>query len=102
MTRQPRVLNETDVKEIIEDLRKELNLCSERLERGEEEGERPLSQKIFDLEFRIVSPLYYRLQRHLIDWSTRSHHPHLLELEITKRLDREGKKFNDYIMFWSK
>jgi len=47
MTRQPRVLNETDVKEIIEDLRKELNLCSERL-------------------------------------------------------DREGKTFNDYIVFWSK
>lgn len=99
MSHQPRVLNEADVKEMVEDLRNILNLCSKLLEKIAE-GKRPLSQKIFNLEFGLISPLYYRLQWHLIDWGTRDHHPHLSYLEITKQLDREGKKFCDYLVCW--
>ena len=91
-----RILDARDVKEIIEDLKQQLNLASEILARLEE-GEKPLHVKIFDLELRLVSPLYYRLQRHLIDWGDRSCYPHLSGLEITKRADREGKKFNEFV-----
>ena len=94
-----RVLEERDVEEIIEDLRQELNRASRFLERLEE-GERPLHVKIFDFELHLVSPLYYRLQRHLIDWGDRTIYPHLSGLEITKRADREGKKFNELVGEW--
>ena len=92
-----RILDERAVKEIIEDLRQQLNRASGVLARIEEEGERPLHEKIFVLELELVSPLYYRLQRHLIDWCDRSCYPHLSGLEITKRADREGKKFNEVV-----
>jgi len=65
-----RILDERAVQEIIEDLRQELNRASRILARLEE-GERSLHGKIFDLELHLVSPLYYRLQRHLIDWCDR-------------------------------
>jgi len=94
-----RILDERALKEIIEDLRQKLNRASEILARLEE-GERPLHGKIFDLELRLVSPLYYRLQRHLIDWCDRESYPHLSGLEITKRADREGKKFNETVGEW--
>jgi len=92
-----RILDERDFKEIIEDLRQQLNRASDVLDTIEKEGERPLHEKIFDLEIRLVSPFYYRLQRHLIDWCDRSCYPHLSGLEITKRADREGKKFNEVV-----
>ena len=91
-----RILDERAVEKIIEDLRQELNRASKILARLEE-GERPLHVKIFDLELRLVSPLYYRLQRHLIDWCDRESYPHLSGLEITKRADLEGKKFNEAV-----
>jgi len=96
-----RVLDERAVEEIIEDLRQELNRASKILARLEE-GERPLHVKIFDLELRLVSPLYYRLQRHLIDWGDRKCYPHLTGLEVTKRADRKGKKFNESVGEWSR
>ena len=91
-----RILDERDVKEIIEDLRQQLNLASDILARLEE-GEKPLHVKIFDLELRLVSPLYYRLQRHMIDWCDRESYPHLSGLDITRLADREGKKFNEAV-----
>ena len=91
-----RILDERDVKEIIEDLKQQLNLASEILARLEE-GEKPLHVKIFDLELRLVSPLYYRLQRHMIDWCDRESYPHLSGLDIAKLADREGKKFNEAV-----
>jgi len=94
-----RILDERAVKEIIEDLRQELNRASGILARLEE-GERPLHVKILDLELRLVSPLYYRLQRHLIDWGDRSCYPHLSGLEVTKLADLEGKKFNESVGEW--
>ena len=97
----PRILDERDVQEILEDLRQELNRASKILDRVEE-GERPLHVKIFDLELRLVSPLYYRLQRHLIDWGDRKCYPHLSGLEVTKRADREGQKFNELVGEWSR
>ena len=92
-----RILDERDVQEILEDLRQQLNRASDVLDRIEKEGERPLHARIIELELRLVSPLYYRLQRHLIDWGVRSCYPHLSDLQITKRADREGKKFNEFI-----
>jgi len=81
-----RVLNERDVEEIAQDLRQELNRASKCLEKIEE-GERPLHVKIFDMEIRLVYPLCYRLQRHLIDWCNVESCPHLSA--------QEGKKFNE-------
>ena len=92
MTHQTRRLTEEDVREIVEDLRKEVNEASKYLEKGEEEGERPLSNKIFNLKLGVVSPLYYRLKRHLIDWGTRHRHHHSFG-ERLKLFD--GKKFNE-------
>jgi len=92
-----RILDDRDLEEIIEDLRRNLNRASDVLDTIEKEGERPLHVKIFDLELRLVSPLYYRLQRHLIDWCDRESYPHLSGLEITKRAELEGKKFNEAV-----
>ena len=97
-----RILDERDVQDILEDLRQQLNRASDVLDTIEKEGERPLHGRIIELELRLVSPLYYRLQRHLIDWCDREDHPHLSDLEITKRADREGKKFNEVVGEWTK
>ena len=89
--------SEEDFKNIVEDIRNELTaklaFLSERLDK-----EDSLSRKFFMLEFGVVSPLYYRLLRHLIDWGTRTHHPHLSELKLTQYLDREGKRYYDKLM----
>ena len=92
-----RILTDKDFEEIIEDLRRYLNRASDNLDLIEEKGERPLHGRIIELELRLVSPLYYRLQRHLIDWGVRGCYPHLSGLDITKRADREGKKFNEFV-----
>ena len=89
--------SEEDFKNIVEDIRNELTaklaFLSERLDK-----EDSLSRKFFMLEFGVVSPLYYRLLRHLIDWGTRTHHPHLSELKLTQYLDGEGKRYYDKLM----
>ena len=90
--RTERSLTEKEVGEIVEDLIKELTVASKYLEKGVLEGDRPLSNKIFNLELGVVSPLYYRLQRHLIDWGSRHRHHHSFG-ERLKLFD--GKKFNE-------
>ena len=90
--------SEEDFKKIVEEIRNELTaklaFLSERLDKEEDS----LSGKFLLLEFFVVSPLYYRLLRHLIDWGTRTHHPHLSELKFTQYLDREGKRYYDKLM----
>ena len=90
--------SEEDFKKIVEEIRNELTaklaFLSERLDKEEDS----LSGKFLLLEFFVVSPLYYRLLRHLIDWGTRTHHPHLSELKLTQHLDREGKRYYDKLM----
>ena len=90
--------SEEDFKKIVEEIRNELTaklaFLSERLDKEEDS----LSGKFLLLEFFVVSPLYYRLLRHLIDWGTRTHHPHLSELKLTQYLDREGKRYYDKLM----
>ena len=49
MAHQTRRLTEKDVREIVEDLRKELNDALKYLEKGEEEGGRPLSNLVWCL-----------------------------------------------------
>lgn len=89
--------SEEDFKNIVEDIRNELTAkLTFLLERLDKEDS--LSRKFFMLEFGVVSPLYYRLLRHLIDWGTRTHHPHLSELKFTQYLDREGKRYYDKLM----
>ena len=92
--------SEQKLEEIVEDLRKGLNAVLSYLDWNERvpEGDRSLSKRWFNLEFGVVSPLYYRLQRHLIDWGTRSHHPHLSELRLTHYLDKEGKSYKDKVL----
>ena len=86
MTQLIRVMNDRSVAEIVQDLRHHLNRASEVLEEIEE-GERPLHVKLFDLDLHVVSPLYCRLRRHLIDWGERRNHPELSY--------QERKKFNE-------
>ena len=90
--------SEQKLEEIVEDLRKELNAGLLFLSEKVVEGDRSLSHQWFNLEFGVISPLYYRLQRHLIDWGTRSHHPHLSELRLTHYLDKEGKSYKDRLL----
>ena len=90
--------SEQKLEEIVEDLRKELNAGLLFLSEKVDEGNRSLSHRWFNLEFGVVSPLYYRLQRHLIDWGTRCHHPHLSELKLTHYLDKEGKSYKDKVL----
>ena len=86
--------SEEDFKKIVEEIRNELTYKLAFLDRIEVE-EDSLPRKFFVLEFFVVSPLYYRLLRHLIDWGTRTHHPHLSDLKLTQQLDGEGKRYYD-------
>ena len=90
--------SEQRLEEIVEDLRKELNAGLLFLSEKVDEGNRSLSHRWFNLEFGVVSPLYYRLQRHLIDWGNRPHHPHLSDLRLTHYLDKEGKSYKDKVL----
>lgn len=70
-------VSEEEFEKILEDLRRELSTKLAFLNKRVLEGNSPLCHKLFGLEYYVVSPLYYRLQRHLIDWGTRSYHPQL-------------------------
>ena len=70
-------VSEEEFEKILEDLRRELSAELAFLNKRVLEGNSPLWHKLFGLEYHVVSPLYYRLQRHLIDWGTRSYHPQL-------------------------
>ena len=90
---EPRV-SEEKLQKVIQNIQKELNNSLTSLANNVD-GKHPLEHKRFHLEFGVVSPLYYKLQRHLIDWGTRSHHPQFSELALTKYLDKTGKKYHD-------
>ena len=90
--------SEQKLEEIVEDLRSELIAGLLFLSEKVVEGNKSLSHQWFNLEFGVVSPLYYRLQRHLIDWGTRCHHPHLSDLKLTHYLDKEGKSYKDKVL----
>ena len=90
-----RQLSAEEFEKIIDEVRRELTAKLAFLDERVIRSKCPLSHKLFELEFSVVSPLYYRLQRHLIDWGTRSHHPHLTGLKLTQYLDKEGKRYYD-------
>ena len=94
-----RQLSDEEFEKILEDLRRELTAKLAFLNNRVIGSSCPLSHKLFELEFSVVSPLYYRLQRHLIDWGTRSHHPHITDLKLTQHLDKEGKRYYDKLLF---
>ena len=82
-----RQLSDEELKKIVEDVRGELTAKLVFLNHRVIGSHSPL------FEFGVVSPLYDRLQRHLIDWGTRSDHPHLTDLKWTQYLDKEGKRY---------
>ena len=88
--------------EVSADLLKELETGLDQLRelviKDEQRKEKSLSGKWFHLEFGVVSRLYYRLQRHLIDWGTRSHHPHLNDLSVTRVVDYQGYSYKDKLI----
>ena len=87
-----------EFEKILEDLKRELTAKLAFLNNRVTGSSCTLSHKLFGLEFYVVSPLYYRLQRHLIDWGTRSDHPHLTDLKLTQYLDKEGKRYYDKLL----
>ena len=97
MSREGRWLTDQEFDEIIvvlrEELEKRLKVLSEEKIVG---SDRELGHRIAHLEFNLVSPLYYRLQRHLIDWGTRSHH-NFANSKLAKWLDEQGYKYDDTI-----
>ena len=65
-----RKLSDEELKKVVEDIPKERTAGLAFLNKRVVDGERTFSSKRFNLEFGVVFPLYYRLQRHLIDWGT--------------------------------
>jgi len=90
MSHQSRTLSEEDVSEILVDLVSRINESLSSIETLQKQP--TLSQKIVELELGVFSPLYHSLQRHLIDWGSRSRHQHTFGESL--RL-YEGKKFNE-------
>ena len=93
-----RQLSDEEFEKILEDLRRELTAKLAFLKNRVIGSKCILSSKLLGLEFYVVFPLYYRLQRHLIDWGTRSDHPHLTDLKLTQYLDKEGKRYYDKLL----
>ena len=93
-----RQLSDEELEKIVDEVRRELTAKLAFLNHRVIGSNCPLSEKLFGLEFYVVSPLYYRLQRHLIDWGTRSDHPHLTDLKLTQHLDKEGKRYYDKLL----
>ena len=98
-------LTEEDFDQIFQEICKELTeklaSLNERVvvptARFEQESDN-LGRKFFNLQFLVVSPLYYRLQRHLIDWGNRSEHPHLDKLHLTKFCDKRGLHYYNKLL----
>jgi len=88
-----RDLKNDDLDEIEEDLEKWLCDFKEKLVKHKTLLFRDPQHRRFNLEFGLVSPLYYRLQHHLIDWGIRSHHPDLDQ--VAAYYDSIGAKFDD-------
>ena len=100
MSSSKRRLTEEEFQKIFQEIHKELTeklaSLNERVVVPYEQDN--LGRKFFNLQFLVVSPLYYRLQRHLIDWGTRSEHPHLDKLHLTKFCDKRGLRYYDKLL----
>ena len=95
MSHEDRVLTERDIVVVLrEELERRLKILSDDKIVG---SDRKLSHSVFHLDFDVVSPLYYKLQRHLIDWGTRTQHPGLADSKLTKWLDQRGYRYDDII-----
>ena len=90
MSQQTRTLSEEDVLEITRDVLDGFVESLNNLDKVEKCSS--LSQKIVELELGVVSPLYYKLQRHLIDWGSRRRYQHTFGESLKLY---EGKKFNE-------
>ena len=90
--------SDEEFEKVVEDIRKELTAGLAFLNERVDGVDRTFSGKLFNLEFGVVSPLCYRLQRHQIDWGIRSHHPQIADLKFTQHLDKEGKRYYDKLL----
>ena len=78
MSGEDGVLTEREFEEIVVVLREELERRLKILSEDKIVGsDRELSHRLFHLEFKVVSPLYYKFKNHLINWGTLTHHPGL-------------------------
>ena len=93
-----RQLSDEEFEKIVEDVRRELTAKLAFLNNRVIGSNCTLSRKLLGLEFYVVFPLYYRFQRHLIDWGTRSDHPQLADLKLTQDLDKEGKRYYEKLL----
>ena len=95
-------LTEEDFEQIFQEIHKELTeklaSLNERVVVPYEQDRENLGRKFFNLQYLVVSPLYYIFQRHLIDWGTRSEHPHLNKLNLTKLCDKRGLRYYDKLL----
>ena len=83
MSHEDRVLTEREFDETVVVLREELERRLKILSEDKIVGsDRELSHRLFYLEFDVVAPLYYKLQRHLINWGTRTQHPGLANIGV--------------------
>ena len=83
----------SEVQEVEEDLIKAIEKAQGYLERLKNRPSISLEQRFFQLEYSVVSPLYYRLEKHLLDWCTKEH-----EVQLSKygqyRIEN-NLKYND-------
>ena len=92
------MISEEEFETIVEDVQRELTAKLAFLNARVVGSNFPLSQRLLGLAFHVVSPLYYRFQRHLIDWGTRCEHPQITDLKLTQHLDKEGKRYYDKLL----
>ena len=92
------MISEEEFETIVEDVQRELTAKLAFLNERVVGSNFPLSQRLLGLEFHVFCPLYYRFQRHLIDWGTRSEHPEITDLKLTQYLDKEGKRYYDKLL----
>lgn len=88
-----RHLTTSEAQEVEEDLIKAIEKAQGYLERVKNRPSISLEQRFFQLEYSVVSPLYYRLEKHLLDWCTKEH-----EVQLSKygqyRIEN-NLKYND-------
>ena len=63
-------MSASETREVEQDLVKAIEKAKSELEKL---NSVPPEKRWFHLEYRVVSPLYYRLEKHLLDWCSNEH-----------------------------
>ena len=86
-------LSDSESRDIEEDLTKALEKAQKQLERLKNRPNISSGQYWFQLEYSVVSPLYYRLEKHLLDWAS-DEHP-VQRTDYGQYRIKNNLKFND-------